>query len=123
MVETKYTMAVRPWFLNPLNGCFIFFYFFFFFLNLALLNYYFFFFLTFLPIQGYVFFFLGYFHSADLFSCLPLEMFRCLGHGEDESVNTQQVWENSGREEHLGSREDCRAFGKSSATKGELFSL
>jgi len=95
--------------------------FFFFFLNPTLV--YSFIFLTFLPIQEYVFFFLGYFHSADLVSCLPLETFRCLCNGEDESVNAQQVWENPGREQRGGSREDCRAFGNSSATKGAIIFL
>lgn len=70
------------------------------------------FFLTFLSVQGYVFFSLGYFDSADLVSCLPLEMLRCLGNGEDESVNIS----GSGKataERSVGSREDGGARGNS----------
>lgn len=108
MLDTKYATAGRCWFSNPLWGCFLFLPF----LKSHFMGFL--FFLTFLSVPEYVFFPLGYFDSADLVSCLPLEMFRCLGNGEDESVNIQRVWENHSRKEHVGSREDGGACGNSS---------
>ena len=52
-----------------------------------------FFFPDFSPSTRKCVFFLGYFHSADLVSCLPLEAFRCLSNGEGESVNPERIWE------------------------------
>lgn len=65
---------------------------------------------------------LGYFDSADLVSCLLLEMFRRLSNGEDESVNIQQVWENHSREEHVGSREDHGGSGNSLELESSIIS-
>lgn len=35
----------------------------------------------------------GWAPTCFLVSCLPLEAFRCLSNGEDESVNPQRIWE------------------------------
>lgn len=113
MWDTKCATAVRRRFSNPLWGCFLFLPF----LN-PTLQYSFFSWLS-LSTRICVFSF-GYFDSADLVSCLPLEMLRCLGDGEDESVNIQRVRENHSRKECVGSREDRAAFGNSSALEGSI---